>query len=484
MRLRRRCHASPNYTAAAYIGWVSCRNVVSGDRAKLAHAENPAFPVTRKRKWLARLARLSVVLLMLILGIGIAWLSFMPSNEDLAAKAENGLTSALGAKVTIASLQWKVLPVPALSVEGVVIASPQPISVRHLTLYPSLDALIHKKISIVRAEVDGAVVPQISLPALAKGEAARGGEKKNVSGFTLADLTLSRFVFRDVAWISRSGITVIYDGEIDFDEGWRPRTAELRRPGFKPKTDLALVRQGAQDRWMISVNVGGGTLNGEARLQALAGGKMELNGKLKPVDIEVSSALAAFNRRPAVAGKLSGETTLSARGAGVFALAQSLKTVTPFVMGRSTILHFDLDKAIRTGGKEHGGQTPLDAIAGTLETQNTTSGMMIDFRNIETKSGALSASGDAKLFNQRINAEFAIDIVKGLIGVPLKVTGPVNAISVSVPNAALAGAVAGTVILPGLGTALGARLGAAMGKLFDSGPVVPKSPVPAPMPGR
>ena len=430
------------------------------------------------------------VFLLVLLATSAALLSFVPSNDELVAKAEARLTAALGVKVMIAAVDWKMLPVPVLIAEGVTIASPRPITVRHLALYPSFSALMHKKISIVRADIDGAVVPQPSLPILVKGvTGGEGGEGdqnngSDESGFVLAALPLSRFVFRDVSWISRSGIAVIYEGEIDFDEAWRPRNVDLRRPGFKPAAELALARQGVQDRWTVRINVGGGTLNGEAELQTLADGKMRLNGKLKPVGIEVSSALAAFNRRPVVAGNLSGETTFSARGASVSELAQSLRTVTPFVMGRSKILRFDLDKAISTGGKEHAGQTPLDGITGTLETQNTPDGMITDFKNIKTKSGTLSASGDAKVFNQRINAEFAVDIVEGVIGVPLKVTGPVNNISVSVPNAAVAGAVVGTAILPGVGTALGARLGAAMGKIFGTGPDAPKPPVPAPKPSR
>ena len=239
-----------------------------------------------------------------------------------------------------------------------------------------------------------------------------------------------------------------------------------------------------QDRWTVSANVGGGTLNGDMQLQTAAGGKMHLAGKLKSVGVEVASALQAFNRRPAVAGKASGITTLSANGITIFQLAQSLKTVTPFVMGPSTILRFNLDKAISTGGKEHAGKTPLEGITGTLETQNTPDGMITYFNDVETKSGSLSASGKAKLFNRHIDAEFAVDVVKGVVGVPLKVTGPVDHITVSVPNGAIAGAVVGTAILPGVGTAIGARLGAAIGKIFGSDPDRQKSPASAPRLGR
>jgi hypothetical protein len=288
-------------------------------------------------------------------------------------------------------------------------------------------------------------------------------------------------VFRDVTWISRRGIAVVYDGEVDFDPGWRPRKAELRRPGFKPATDLALTRQGQDDRWAARIHVGGGTADGEVRLDFRAGGRMHLEGKLQPKDVEVESMLAAFNRRSIIAGKASGETTLSANGDTVGELARSLHTQTPFTIGKSTLLRFDLDKAVRTAGKEHDGQTPLDSITGRLDTQNTPQGMVVTYTDLKATSGSLTASGQAKVANRRIEAEFAVDLVDGIVGVPLSVSGPLDNVAFAVPKGAIAGAVVGTAVLPGVGTAIGARVGATLGKIFSPGPAPPAS---APPPAR
>ena len=65
------------------------------------------------------------------------------------------------------------------------------------------------------------------------------------------------------------------------------------------------------------------------------------------------------------------------------------------------------------------------------------------------------------------------------MGVPLVVRGPLDAVEVSVPPGALAGAVVGTAVLPGVGTAIGARLGASLGKLFSPKPGQPVKPAPA-----
>ena len=96
--------------------------------------------------------------------------------------------------------------------------------------------------------------------------------------------------------------------------------------------------------------------------------------------------------------------------------------------------------------------------------------MVVDYSKIKASSGALSASGKARVANRHIDAEFAVDLVKGVVGVPLKITGPLEQVRVSVPASAVAGAVVGTAVLPGIGTAIGARIGAAIGQLFGAKP--------------
>ena len=422
--------------------------------------------MTRTRKWFAGLGVAAAVLV----AIGVAITIAIPSDEELAQRLAGKLEAALGAKVTVGEVHWHLLPQPVVVVRNTVISQPQPIVLDRITAYPDLSALWQKQFKVRDVELDGGVVPQLSLRGLSKGAAKAAEDNQAVdtpSGFTLAEIPLVHFSFHKVTWISRRGVPLIYDGDVSFDANWRPRTAQFRRPDVKPLTDLRLDRQGDQDRWKTTVHVGGGTGIGEVQLHTRADGRLHLSGQLKSHDVEVSSALAAFNRRSVLSGKASGDTTLSSDGASAGELAQSLHTKTRFAVNSATLLRFDLTKAIHTLGKEHDGQTPLDSLTGQLDTQNTPNGMVSDFSEIKAKSGAFSASGKATLFNRQIEAEFAVDIVDGLVGVPLKVSGPTNQVKVSVPGGAIAGAVIGTAILPVVGTAIGARLGAALGQLFS-----------------
>ena len=428
--------------------------------------------MTRARKWLVGLgiAVGAGALLALVL------VSLIPSDEELARRAATRLEAALGVPVTIGALHWQLLPSPRIVIENVATGQPQPLEIKILTAYFDQSALLQRRLKVERAEVQGAVLPQLSLRGLARpdppAEAEQSGKAEMPARFTVDEIPLARLDFHDVTWISRRGIRTVYDGEVDFDAGWRPRTASVRRPDVTPATDLTLTRPAQDDRWEVRVNVGGGTANGQVGLESPASPAkaLHLTGKLQPRAVEVESALRAFKHRSIVAGKVSGDTMLSASGATPGELAQTLHTATSFTLGRSTLLRFDLDKAIKTIGKDHAGNTPLDSITGQLDTQNTPSGMVIDFSNVKVRSGALSASGKARVANRRIDAEFAVDLVDGLVGVPLKVTGPLEQVQVSVPASAVAGAALGTAVLPGIGTAIGARVAAAIGKLFGAKP--------------
>ena len=410
--------------------------------------------------------------------IGVTVNKLLPSDEELVARVAAALETAAGVKVSVGAVHWRLLPTPMMVVKDVVTQQPQPLTLKKLMLRPNLVALWQRRFKLDIAELEGAVIPQQSLRALNSGktEGALTGDVPDRPGrWVIDEMPLSQFVFRNVIWVSRSGISVIYDGEVDFDPAWRPRTVNLRRPEAKTATDLVLSRKGQEDRWDALVHIGASTAKGLVELQTQPNGRLHLAGKLHLEGMEVASAVEAFNRRAVISGKASGVTTLTANGANAGELAQSLHTQTPFTMGPSTLLRFDLSKAVTSIGKEHGGQTPLNAVSGQLDTQNTADGMVIDLTRLKASSGVLTVSGKARLLNRNVDAEVAVDLVDGLVGVPLIIKGPLDKVTVSVPNGALAGAAVGTVVLPGVGTAIGARLGAALGNIFSPAPSAAKA---------
>jgi len=167
--------------------------------------------------------------------------------------------------------------------------------------------LLHRKLVFERIDIDDAVFPRNSVLAFH----GKPGASEPDAG---DDVPLEHLEFRNLTWISYSGIAVAYDGEIDFDAHWRPRHAKLRRPGTSPPFTLTWTREVDADRWQMRIHVGGGTAHGNVALKPATGGAMHLSGHLAPRDIEVACALRTFNRQSPVGGKSSGRMVLAADG--------------------------------------------------------------------------------------------------------------------------------------------------------------------------
>ena len=420
----------------------------------------------RWQKWAVGLGIAAAVL-------GAAWLAvawWLPTDEEFATLLTAKAEERLGVKVTVGSAHWALLPTPVVVVSDFRTQQARPVTIRQLSAHPNVRMLLQRKLVFERIDIDEAVFPHDSARAF---DVKPGASEPDAS----EGLPLEHLEFRNLTWISYSGIAVAFDGEIDFDPHWRPRHAELRRPGINPAFTLTLAREADADRWQTRIQVGGGTAHGNVGFKTAANGAMHLSGQLAPHDIEVASALSSFNRRSPVAGKSSGQTVLSADGKSVGELARSLHTRTRFSVSPATLLRFDLNKAISTGGNEHDGQTAFQDLTGQLDTQNTDAGMRVTFSDIKARAGKYTATGEATVYHGQINASGNLDLVEGAIGVPFTLSGPVDNPKASVPPGFFAGAAIGTAVLPGIGTAIGARIGGALGQLFKGGskqPVAPK----------
>jgi hypothetical protein len=89
-----------------------------------------------------------------------------------------------------------------------------------------------------------------------------------------------------------------------------------------------------------------------------------------------------------------------------------------------------------------------------------------------------------RLLRSRIEGEGAIDIVDGVVGIPLKISGTVEEPEFSLSGGALTGAAVGTAVLPGVGTALGARIGQEVERLLGEPSSTGQSRSPARNPPR
>jgi len=434
--------------------------------------------MTRTRRWLLGTG----VAVLLFLG-GLGWFAWrlLPSDDALAARISEGFERASGIGLRVGGATWSLRPAPVVVLSDLATAQPRPITVRRMVLRPRLSALLRRTIAIEAIEVEGAVLPQPSVRAF-RGRWKGDGVSGMIAGaWTPAEIPVERLRLQDLVWINRRDIALAYDAELRFDPGWRPREAEVRRPGVSPTTRLRLTREGEEDRWRVQIDAGGGTWNGQAALQTLDKGGLRLGAELEPRGVDVGELVTAFGRHKAIEGRFDGRTEVRSEGDNVGELVRHLNTRTRFAMRPATLKGFDLSKVVGPPGAARGGQTVLDELTGTVETQNTGDGILLRYQGLQARSGVLSASGSASVLNRRLNGEMAIDLVDGLVGVPLKLAGTLDNPQLSMTGGALAGAAVGTAVLPGVGTAIGARVGQQVEKLFggEDEKKTPRRPAPS-----
>jgi hypothetical protein len=182
--------------------------------------------MTRGQKWPVGLG-IAVAVLGAAL-VAVVW--WLPTDEELGARLAAAAEEQLGVKVTIGSVHWALLPKPVIVVNDFRTQQAQPVVIRQLSAHPNARMLLHLKLVFERIDIDDAVFPGSSVHAFH----VKPGASETDAG---AGVSLEHLEFRNLTWIYYSDIAVPYDGEMDFAPNWRPRHAELRRPGINPATE-------------------------------------------------------------------------------------------------------------------------------------------------------------------------------------------------------------------------------------------------------
>ncbi|SCK06501.1 AsmA-like C-terminal region [Variovorax sp. HW608] len=439
--------------------------------------------MSRTRRWIAASAALLVASVVLMAGLGFWVRGRLPSDEQVASALAARFEKASGIGLRIGAAHWALRPSPVIVVEDVATAQPRPITVHRIVVRPRLASLWRRKVAIDEVEVSAAVLPRASVRAFRGRWEGADTAIALAGGWTLTEVPIERVRLRDVSWIDRREIALAYDVDLHFDPHWRPREGEIRRPGVSPPARLRVEREGNEDRWRTTIELGDGTWNGSMRLESGDDGHLRLTAALEAKNVDLTAFVRSFGRHSAIEGKLTGPTEVDSVGANVGELIRRLHTRTRFTIAPATITGFDLARAVTAPDVARGGQTRLEALTGTLDTQSTEDGILLRYSQLKARSGVLTASGTATVLNRKLDGEAAVDIVDGVVGVPLKIGGTLDAPVLSLTGAALAGAAVGTAVLPGVGTAIGARVGQAMDKLL--GPDERAKPAPkAPATGK
>jgi uncharacterized protein involved in outer membrane biogenesis len=392
----------------------------------------------------------------------IAW-TWLPSHEEAALRIAQVFRERTGVQVDLPHVRWSLWPRPTLVIENAVTRQASPIVARSIRLQSSWSSLLRGEPQVQDIELAGLVVPQVSLREFrltAKDEPGSPG------AWAAAGWASAQVRFRDLTWIDRRSIELDYEGQIDFDSDGLPHDARIARANVRAPVQMRIEREGDAMRWKVMIDVPGGSWNGQAELANAAAGRYKLSARLEPKNVDVEALVSAFKRTGFVAGRANGSTTVSAEGATPVELLRGLRTTTRFAMHPARLLRLDLVKAVHSSGASEGGQTVLEDLSGVLDTRNTGNGVLFRYTELRARSGLLTASGSLSLLRRKLDGEAAIDLVDGVVGIPLKISGTVEEPQLSLTKGAMAGAALGTAVLPGVGTALGARVGQEVERLF------------------
>ncbi|MFC6281809.1 MULTISPECIES: hypothetical protein [Polaromonas] len=440
--------------------------------------------MARLLKWLLWAALVAVLLLAATVFALHRWVG----TDDFRQRVEREASAALGVPVVLGSIAVSVWPLPAVAFEGLTVQSKPPVTLERLEVRPQWQALLQGQLRVSTLIVRKAVLPQqgidaillalqkkpaaTAVPAAKASAAAKPSEAAPATTDDLAWLP-RRTVLDDVTWVSAKGTSTALEGEARLAPDGLPDSASLRLiRGNLQGLSAQLTREpraagqaSTDDQWALRVDVGGGKIEGKLGMQrgaGKAGRELVLQGKLETRDVEVSALTAPS--KP-LSGLLEASTTLEARAATTEALVDALQTQTSFTVRNATLHGIDLAKAVKTVGLSRGGQTQLQTLAGHVGTQ----GRAVQLSNLVASSGALSASGNvavspSKALSGQISVNLSGDsklgsAIGGAVGIPLVVSGTLEAPAVTLSRAALLGAAIGTALMPGVGTGAGAKLG-------------------------
>ena len=438
-------------------------------------------------KWLKRIG--------IVLGVIILILAIVPffiSLDDYIPQIEKEIAARLKEPVSIKKISFSALPTPHVTVDGITVGKTQDVKLGKVTVTPDLFSLLGTTKVIRSIEIDSLVLTQKAIdriPAWSKADSAKAQEPPPVRVESIrldnAVVKLDKTNFGPFDARVRLGSTgepqeasiTTQDGKlkalvtpdksnyrIDASaKSWKLPTGpaivfdELAIKGVATLNDANFSQ--------ISAKLYGGTVNGKAAVDWRKG--LQLKGSLDLNQVELKQLVRLLSPGTNVSGRLNAKPVFSASAAGANQLINALRLETPFEVKNGVLHGVDIKQAatnlIKQGST--GGETRFDQLSGRLNMERGG----YRFTQLKIASGVLAADGNvnispAKELSGRVNAKVGSGLASA--GIPLDVSGTVDHPMLLPTRAALAGAAAGTLLAPGLGTGLGAKAGQALESLF------------------
>lgn len=420
-------------------------------------------------KWLA----LSLLLASFLLGAGLFVLQQWIGTDDFRTRAQALAGSALGKEVVLGGLVVDIWPVPAVAVNALQIKTSPQMRLERVELRAVLSGLLAGRLELAtllvrRAEVSQAAVDDL-VASLRRTDGVAGRPDSGPDTGAAVYVLPRRLILDAITWRGVDGSATTVDADLLLDGAGGLDRLQLtvlqgRLPGM-----VARIERKAPG-WDVAVDVAGGTIRGSVvgpaapgAAPAAARSALVFDGRLETRNVELEVLLrrpAGQDRGSPMRGKLMATTTFTTRADGLQGLLAQLRSHSQFSVQHAVLHGVDLARAVKTVGLNRGGETRLDSLTGLVVTQGRT----IELRDLNARSGALSAHGNVvvatnRSLSGRVNVNLGAQVVGSAVGVPLVVGGDLDAPEVTLTRSAMLGAAIGTLVMPGVGTGAGAGLG-------------------------
>ena len=421
-----------------------------------------------------------IIALLAILVAGAAALPFLVPLDRFIPEIEAIAKARTGMPVKIHELRLFLMPTPHVTASGIEIGSKE-VQIGDVSIYPEIGSLFSETRVIRLVEVHGLALhdtlfAKLKLPKDMGGPKAvevrrvlvhdlRPTLKGSAVGVWNADVTLGGAIGVERAEIESADGKLVAS-LLPRDKHWDLSIAgkDWKPPLGPPILFTTLTAHGRLTEKTLDVpalkaTLYGGTLT--AALKAEFPQRWSLSGNYAGENIDVGALGRVFDPKQALGGRLKTNGTLAASAAKPEALANALGVNGAFVVTDGVLHGFDLAgaaaKMLKGGTK--GGETRFDKFTGDYQL----AGGNVKLRNLVVESGALAAKGNVDITGPQQQLGGTVDVAlkasKGLVGVPVALSGTVKDPTITPTKGTAIGAAVGTVLLPGVGTAIGSRVG-------------------------
>jgi uncharacterized protein involved in outer membrane biogenesis len=432
-----------------------------------------------------RRKRIAALALGGLLGVLMAAPYLIPMSH-LIPDLEAHISGRIHEPVKIGGLRLVLLPLPHLVARDITVGKAPLVQVDALTLRPGWLSLLSTTTIIREIRLDGVrVKPEVFSKADQWVRSESGGQGASAT----PSVRIDRITLRGGEIRFRDFSVQALDADIQFSGG---KATEIRasqqgdrlRVTARPQSGGSWTLDVVAHNWSVpgAMPLHFDRLEGAATLTAsgisskkasgvLYGGTItgpvavnwkptwSASGELEVKTLAIEPVVALLKRDLGVSGSLTADPHFTLRGPDAASLLDSIELESDFSVEHGLLQKVDLVAATRNpfdkqAGK--GGKTEFNQLVGHVVIGPGG----YQFSDIEVSSGLLKATGDVVVGkDQKLDGRIYAE-VKGtgtLFSIPFNVSGTVAEPSLFPTTSAIAAAVAGSVLLPGIGTAAGIK---------------------------